>query len=60
MSVSRWRWTPECDKGICIGDCDRCDKAEYVDTEEKEMDPLPESYKKFKEKHGAALRNGKE
>ena len=28
MSVSKWKWTPECDKGICVGDCDLCDKAE--------------------------------
>jgi hypothetical protein len=27
MSVSKWKWTPECDKGICVGDCDECDKA---------------------------------
>ena len=27
MSVSKWRWTPECDRGICVGDCDLCDKA---------------------------------
>lgn len=27
MSVSKWKWTPECDKGICVGDCDQCDKA---------------------------------
>ena len=30
MSVSRWRWTPECDKGICIGDCDLCEKTEAI------------------------------
>ena len=28
MSVSKWKWTPECDSGICVGDCDQCDKAE--------------------------------
>ena len=27
MSVSKWKWTPECDRGICVGDCDLCDKA---------------------------------
>ena len=29
MSVSKWRWTPACDSGICINDCDLCDKAEF-------------------------------
>ena len=28
MSVSKWKWTPECDRGICVGDCDLCDRAE--------------------------------
>lgn len=32
MSVSKWMWTEECDKGICINDCDRCDKAAYEET----------------------------
>ena len=26
MSVDKWRWTPNCDKDYCIGDCDLCDK----------------------------------
>lgn len=26
MSVSKWRWTEECANGICVGDCDLCDK----------------------------------
>ena len=30
MSVSKWKWTPECDKGICVGDCDQCDRSEPV------------------------------
>lgn len=29
MSVSKWRWTPACDSGICINDCDLCDKADF-------------------------------
>ena len=28
MSVSKWAWTEACDNGICIGDCDLCDRAE--------------------------------
>lgn len=24
MSCSKWRWTPECDTHICVGDCDNC------------------------------------
>ena len=26
MSVSKWAWTWACDYGICIGDCDLCDR----------------------------------
>lgn len=25
MSVSKYRWTEECDTHICVGDCDFCD-----------------------------------
>lgn len=32
MSTSKWRWTEECDHGICVGDCDKCDKAVFEDT----------------------------
>lgn len=43
MSVNKWCWTPECDKGICINDCDNCEKAAYKDTVEvirkKHQDP---------------------
>lgn len=29
MSVSKWAYDPEiCDHGICVGDCDLCDKGE--------------------------------
>lgn len=24
MSVSLYRWTPECDMSVCPGDCDLC------------------------------------
>lgn len=24
MSVSLWKWTPECDNITCCGDCDLC------------------------------------
>lgn len=34
MSVSKWAWTPACDKGICVGECDRCDKAKWTDVVE--------------------------
>ena len=26
MSVSKWRYTEECDGDYCCGDCDKCDK----------------------------------
>ena len=26
MSVSKWAYTEACDRGICVGDCDLCDK----------------------------------
>lgn len=25
MSVSRWRWTEECDRIPCCGNCDECE-----------------------------------
>ena len=28
MSVNKWRYTPECDKDYCPGDCDECGKNE--------------------------------
>lgn len=33
MSTDKWRWTPDCDKDYCIGDCDLCRKE---DTEEEQ------------------------
>jgi len=27
MSVSKWKWTPQCDEDYCVGDCDNCEKA---------------------------------
>lgn len=32
MSVDKWRWTPDCDRDVCVGDCDLCNK----NTEEEE------------------------
>ena len=26
MSVSRWKYTEQCDGGYCCGDCDYCNK----------------------------------
>ena len=37
MSVSKWRWTEDCDHGICIGDCDKCDKAVFEEGENNEI-----------------------
>lgn len=37
MSVSKWRWTEDCDHGICIGDCDKCDKAVFEEGEDDEI-----------------------
>jgi len=42
MSVSKWKWTPECDKGICVGDCDLCDKAEEEEPRFGEWIPTSE------------------
>lgn len=28
MSVSKWKWTPQCDDDYCVGDCDNCEKGE--------------------------------
>lgn len=35
MSVSKWRYTEECDGDYCPGDCDLCDK-EPEESEESE------------------------
>jgi len=40
MSVSKWKWTPECDRGICVGDCDLCDKAEEIEPKFGEWIPI--------------------
>ena len=34
MSVSLWRWTEECDKQVCVGDCDLCSYAEESEEED--------------------------
>lgn len=36
MSVSKWRWTEDCDHGICVGDCDKCDKAVFEEGEDND------------------------
>lgn len=43
MSVSLWRWTEECDKQVCVGDCDLC---RYVSGDKWEIDPreIEENY----------------
>jgi len=46
MSASKWKWTPECDRGICIGDCDRCDRA--VDDKEEAFKTVLEELKKIR------------
>ena len=33
MSVSLWRWTEECDKRACCGDCDNCGYEEEDENE---------------------------
>ena len=36
--MSTWRWkydTDKCDHGVCVGDCDKCDRE---DPEEEEDD----------------------
>ena len=40
MSTWKWRYKPEmCDHGICVGDCDICDRE---DDEEEELLPFQE------------------
>ena len=44
MSTSKWAWTPACDSGICVGDCDLCDKANIIEMREHvrgRWDPHP-------------------
>ena len=36
MSVSKWRYTEECDGEYCCGDCDFCDKEPEESEEETE------------------------
>ena len=36
MSVSKYKWSPECDGDYCPGDCDLCNKNE--NEEENEND----------------------
>lgn len=37
MSTWRWRYSPEkCDHGICVGDCDICDRETVDDKEEND------------------------
>lgn len=39
MSVSKWAWTWDCDRGICVGDCDLCDKPDqWIGRWEKRID----------------------
>ena len=35
MSVSLWRWSPECDDELCVGDCDNCgfEGEDYADSD---------------------------
>jgi len=35
MSVSKYRWTEECDTHICVGDCDLCDYEDETYTVEE-------------------------
>lgn len=37
MSTDKWRWTPDCDRDVCVGDCDLCTK-NTEDEEEAEED----------------------
>ena len=49
MSVSKWKWTPECDRGICVGDCDQCDKAvEEVTIKAKLYKQMPDPFVNLK------------
>ena len=37
MSTWKWRYDPEkCDHGICVGDCDICDRETFEDEEEED------------------------
>ena len=35
MSCSKWMWTEACDHGVCVGDCDLCDR-DFEDEDEEE------------------------
>ncbi len=42
MSVWRWKYDPEkCDHGVCVGDCDRCDREITEDEDRQEGEPIP-------------------
>lgn len=34
MSVSKWKYTEECDGEYCCGDCDLCDKEPEEESED--------------------------
>ena len=34
MSCSLWRWTPSCDRNVCIGNCDSCDVENWDEYDE--------------------------
>lgn len=43
MSISKWRWTPDCDGYPYCGDCDECDKEDdMTDQEELAIEVLQE------------------
>ena len=66
MSVSLWKWTEECDKRACCGDCDNCsyedadikspfDKSVEWHIEHKKMgfaDPIADVYELLMGKKG--------
>ena len=42
MSTWRWRYSPEkCDHGICVGDCDICDREDEEEEIREEGEPIP-------------------
>ena len=47
MSVWRWKYDPEkCDHGVCVGDCDRCDREITEDEDRQEGEPIPHQTEK--------------
>ena len=52
MSVSKWRYTEECDGDYCCGDCDLCDKefGEFYNNEDEKVEEFMRFLKSIERK----------